>query len=34
MLDMGFDEDIMEIQKYLPEDYKSMIFSATVPGYI
>ena len=34
MLDMGFQEDIMEIQKFLPEDYRSMIFSATVPGFI
>jgi ATP-dependent RNA helicase DeaD len=34
MLDMGFDEDILEIQKFMPESYKSMIFSATVPPFI
>lgn len=34
MLDMGFEEDIVEIQKHLTEGYKSMIFSATVPGFI
>lgn len=34
MLDMGFEEDIVEIQKHIPEGYKSMIFSATVPSFI
>ncbi|CDW89731.1 dead-box atp-dependent rna helicase 53-like [Stylonychia lemnae] len=34
MLDMGFEEDIIEIQKYLPQTARSMIFSATVPAFI
>jgi ATP-dependent RNA helicase DDX21 len=34
MLDMGFEEDIVEIQKYMPKDTRSMIFSATVPKFI
>jgi ATP-dependent RNA helicase RhlE len=34
MLDMGFEQDIVEIQKHLPETARSMIFSATVPGFI
>ena len=34
MLDMGFEEDILEVQKHLTEGYKSMIFSATVPEFI
>lgn len=34
MLDMGFEEDIIEIQKNLPEGTRSMVFSATVPGFI
>ncbi len=34
MLDMGFEQDIIEIQKSLPEETRSMIFSATVPGFI
>lgn len=34
MLDMGFEEDILEIQKSLPESTRSMIFSATVPAFI
>ena len=34
MLDMGFEQDIIEIQKSLPDDTRSMIFSATVPGFI
>jgi len=35
MLDMGFEQDILEIQKYiLAEDSRSMIFSATVPAFI
>lgn len=34
MLDMGFDQDIIEIQKFLPKETRSMIFSATVPKFI
>ena len=36
MLDMGFEQDILEIQKFLTreEGTRSMIFSATVPGFI
>jgi superfamily II DNA/RNA helicase len=34
MLDMGFEQDIIEIQKSLAEGTRSMIFSATVPGFI
>jgi ATP-dependent RNA helicase RhlE len=34
MLDMGFEQDILEIQKHLSGDTRSMIFSATVPGFI
>jgi superfamily II DNA/RNA helicase len=34
MLDMGFDQDIVEIQKHLPKGARSMIFSATVPSFI
>lgn len=34
MLDMGFEQDIIEIQKNLPENTRSMIFSATVPAFI
>ena len=34
MLDMGFEQDIVEIQKFLPKETKSMIFSATVPKFI
>ena len=33
MLDMGFQQDIMKIQRYMPEA-QTMIFSATVPKYI
>ena len=33
MLDMGFNEDIMRIQQFMP-DAQTMIFSATVPKYI
>jgi len=34
MLDMGFQEDIEEIQTHLSDESKSMIFSATVPKFI
>lgn len=34
MLDMGFEEDIKEIQGHLPPKARSMIFSATVPNFI
>lgn len=35
MLDMGFEQDIFEIQKHLEDgETNSMIFSATVPAYI
>lgn len=34
MLDMGFERDIKRIQEYMPNDFRSMIFSATVPSYI
>lgn len=34
MLDMGFEQDIVEIQKHLPNEARSMIFSATVPAFI
>ncbi len=36
MLDMGFEQDILEIQKHLTreEGTRSMIFSATVPAFI
>ena len=36
MLDMGFEQDIIEIQKFLTreEGTRSMIFSATVPAFI
>jgi ATP-dependent RNA helicase DeaD len=36
MLDMGFEEDIVEIQKHLTREggTRSMIFSATVPAFI
>lgn len=35
MLDMGFQDDIVEIQRSLSsEDIRSMIFSATVPNFI
>ena len=34
MLDMGFQDDIDEIQKFLPEEHRSMIFSVTVPKFI
>lgn len=35
MLDMGFQDDIMEIQRSLNgDDVRSMIFSATVPNFI
>lgn len=34
MLDMGFEQDIIEIQKSYPEGVRSMIYSATVPSFI
>jgi ATP-dependent RNA helicase DDX21 len=35
MLDMGFQDDIITIQDYIPNDnIRSMIFSATVPTFI
>ncbi len=35
MLDMGFEQDIFEIQKHLEDgEVNSMIFSATVPAFI
>lgn len=34
MLDMGFEQDIIEIQKSLADDTRSMIFSATMPAFI
>ena len=34
MLDMGFQQDIEKILKYLPGSVTSMIFSATVPKFI
>ena len=35
MLDMGFEQDILEIQKHLGDnETRSMIFSATVPAFI
>lgn len=33
MLDMGFQQDIIRIQRFMP-DAQTMIFSATVPSYI
>ena len=33
MLDMGFDKDLLKLQKFYP-NAQSMIFSATVPQYI
>ena len=34
MLDMGFQEALESIRTHLPKEHRSMIFSATVPGYI
>ena len=34
MLDMGFEQDIIEVQKSLPPETRSMIYSATVPSFI
>jgi ATP-dependent RNA helicase DDX21 len=34
MLDMGFQQDLENIQKYLSEGTRSMIFSATVPTFV
>ena len=33
MLDMGFHQDIIRIQRFMPSA-QTMIFSATVPAYI
>lgn len=34
MLDMGFSEDIMQIEKQLPKDRQTIMFSATMPNKI
>ena len=34
MLDMGFNEDIMQIKKYLPDNCQTIMFSATMPKKI
>lgn len=34
MLDMGFEQDIIEIQQHIDDEARSMIFSATVPAFI
>lgn len=34
MLDMGFNEDIMQIMSYLPKDIQILMFSATMPPKI
>jgi len=34
MLDMGFNEDIMKINSYLPENKQTVMFSATMPSRI
>jgi ATP-dependent RNA helicase RhlE len=34
MLDMGFNEDIMQIKKYLPNTCQTIMFSATMPKRI
>ncbi len=34
MLDMGFNEDIMKINSYLPTDKQTVMFSATMPSRI
>ena len=34
MLDMGFSEDILQINKLLPQDCQKVMFSATMPGKI
>lgn len=34
MLDMGFYEDIMQIEKALPRDHQTILFSATMPNEI
>ena len=34
MLDMGFCDDIMQIQKALPRDHQTILFSATMPQEI
>lgn len=34
MLDMGFSDDIMQIEKYLPKNRQTIMFSATMPPKI
>lgn len=34
MLDMGFSDDIMQIEKMLPKERQTILFSATMPGKI
>lgn len=34
MLDMGFCDDIMQIEKALPKDHQTILFSATMPNEI
>ncbi len=34
MLDMGFSDDIMQIEKRLPKERQTVMFSATMPGKI
>ena len=34
MLDMGFNEDIMKIIRYLPKERQTLLFSATMPAKI
>ncbi len=31
MLDMGFEEQIREVMRSLPEDHQTLLFSATMP---
>lgn len=34
MLDMGFSDDILQIEKYLPREHQTIMFSATMPDKI
>ena len=34
MLDMGFSDDILQIEKHLPKDRQTILFSATMPQKI